>query len=108
MVIKNEHFPGTGLLLLGVDGGGTRCRARLSTSSGKTLAQAVAGPANIRLDMEKGLAAVFQAGAQCLTQAGLTTRHSRRIVACLGLAGQASPAAAPPHNDIGIPIVTSS
>jgi hypothetical protein len=35
MVIKNEHFPGTDLLLLGVDGGGTRCRARLPTSSGK-------------------------------------------------------------------------
>jgi hypothetical protein len=35
MVIKNEDFPATDLLLLGVDGGGTRCRARLSTSSGK-------------------------------------------------------------------------
>jgi glucosamine kinase len=91
MVIKIEDFPGTGLLLLGVDGGGTRCRARLSTLSGKTLAEAVAGPANIRFDMEKGLAAVFQAGAQCLTQAGLTTRDSRRIVACLGLAGASEP-----------------
>jgi glucosamine kinase len=91
MVIKNEDFPATDLLLLGVDGGGTRCRARLSTSSGKTLAEAVAGPANIRFGMERALAAVFQAGAQCLTQAGLTARDSRRIVACLGLAGASEP-----------------
>ncbi len=91
MVIENELFPGTGLLLLGVDGGGTRCRARLSTLSGTTLAEAVAGPANIRYGMEKSFAAVFQAGTQCLTQAGLSTSDSARIVACLGLAGASEP-----------------
>src|SRR5260370_21479950 len=91
MVIENEVFPGTGLLLVGGDGGGTRCCARLSTLSGTTLAEAVAGPANIRYGMEKGFAAVFQAGTQCLTQAGLSTSDSARIVACLGLAGASEP-----------------
>jgi glucosamine kinase len=91
MVIENEVFPGTDLLLLGVDGGGTRCRARLATTGGTTLAEAVAGPANIRLDMEESFAAVFQAGAQCLRQAGLSTRDSGRIVACLGVAGASEP-----------------
>src|SRR5260370_7642280 len=91
MVIENEVFPGTGLLLVGGDGGGTRCRARLSTLSGTTLAKAVAGTENIRYGMEKSFAAVFQAGTQCLTQAGLSTSDSARIVACLGLAGASEP-----------------
>jgi glucosamine kinase len=91
MVVENEIFSGTDLLLLGVDGGGTRCRARLSTLSGTTLAEAVAGPANIRFGIDKGFAAVFQAAAQCLTQAGLSAGDSARIVACLGLAGASEP-----------------
>jgi glucosamine kinase len=92
MVIKNEVFPGTDLLLLGVDGGGTRWRARLATLGGTTLADAGAGPANIRPGLDKSLAAVFEASAQCLTQAGLTPRASRRIAldGALRLAGAAA------------------
>ena len=40
---------GPNALLLGVDGGGTRCRARLSDPAGAKLGEATAGPANIRL-----------------------------------------------------------
>ncbi|HAB26036.1 MAG TPA: N-acetylglucosamine kinase, partial [Pantoea sp.] len=32
---------------LGIDGGGTRCRARLIDAQGKVLAQAEGGPANV-------------------------------------------------------------
>ncbi len=35
--------------LLGIDGGGTQCRARLARPSGKTLGEGVAGPANIHI-----------------------------------------------------------
>jgi N-acetylglucosamine kinase-like BadF-type ATPase len=35
--------------LLSVDGGGTQCRARLASPSGKTLGEGVAGPANIHI-----------------------------------------------------------
>ncbi len=33
--------------LLGIDGGGTRCRARLTDRQGKLLAEVVGGPANV-------------------------------------------------------------
>jgi glucosamine kinase len=79
-------------LLLGVDGGGTKCRARLCASSGATVGEAVAGPANIRLGMEQSFAAVLQATWQCLDQAGLSSRDLSRVVACLALAGASEPA----------------
>jgi glucosamine kinase len=79
-------------LLLGVDGGGTKCRARLCSASGAKLGEAVAGPANIRLGMETGFAAVLQATWQCLDQAGLSSRDLPRVTACLALAGASEPA----------------
>ena len=43
------------LLLLGVDGGGTWCRARLADTAGKILGEGLAGPANIRLGLQESL-----------------------------------------------------
>lgn len=79
-------------LLLGVDGGATKCRARLCDPSGVTLGEAVAGPANIRFGMKTSFAAVFEAGARCLRQAGFSSRDTARVVACLALAGASEPA----------------
>jgi glucosamine kinase len=81
------------LLLLGIDGGGTKCRARLCAPSGAVLGEAVAGPANIRLGLESSLAAVLQATGQCFDQAGLGSRDLPRVAACLALAGASEPAA---------------
>jgi glucosamine kinase len=79
-------------LFLGVDGGGTQCRARLSDASGQLLGEAEAGPANIRLGLEQSFAAVFKAARQCLQRAGLGDREQSRIIACLALAGASEPA----------------
>ena len=79
------------LLLLGVDGGGTRCRARLSTGAGTVLAEAVSGPANLRLGLERSFAAVIDAAAQCLRDADLSESDMSRMVACLALAGASEP-----------------
>jgi len=79
-------------LLLGIDGGGTRCRARLSTAAGVKLGEATAGPANIRFGVQEGFTEVFRATAQCLQQAGLSRRDLPRIAACLALAGATEPA----------------
>lgn len=79
------------LLLLGVDGGGTRCCARLCDAGGNILGEGTAGPANLRLGVAQSLAAVRQSAGQCLRQAGLSW-HDRRIVACLALAGASEPA----------------
>jgi glucosamine kinase len=80
-----------GTLLVGVDGGGTRCRARLCAASGARLADAVTGPANIRLGFKPAMIAVMSAIEQCLDQAGLSRRDMDRIHACLALAGASEP-----------------
>jgi glucosamine kinase len=78
-------------LLLGIDGGGTRCRARLCTFSLAKLGEGTAGPANIRLGLEQSFASVHQATIQCLTEARLSPRDLGRTVACLALAGASEP-----------------
>jgi glucosamine kinase len=80
------------MLLLGVDGGGTSCRARLADPSGRNLAEAVAGPANLRLGLEQSFSAVLDAATQCLHGAGLSRSQLTHVVACLALAGASEPA----------------
>ena len=79
------------VLLLGIDGGGSGCRARLCTLSGATLGEGRAGPANIRFGMEQSFASVFEATAHCMSESGLPPRDLGRIVACLALAGASEP-----------------
>ncbi len=79
------------VLLLGVDGGGTQCRARLSTTFGAKLGEATAGPANIRFGLERSFLAIRHAATECLVQAGLSTRDFSRVTACLALAGASEP-----------------
>lgn len=78
-------------ILLGIDGGGTRCRARLCTLSLEQLGAGSAGPANIRFGVEPSFASVHQATIQCLNEAGLSPRALGRTVACLALAGASEP-----------------
>ena len=78
------------VLLLGVDGGGTNCRARLADCEGRTLGEGVAGPANIRFGVRESFAAVLRATDQCWEQAGPSYRN-RDIVACLAMAGASEP-----------------
>jgi glucosamine kinase len=84
--MSGNHQTKPSLVLLGVDGGGTRCRARLADIAGKTLGESVAGPANPRHGMQETLSAVREATDQCLRQADLGFGDCR-IVACLALAG---------------------
>jgi glucosamine kinase len=83
----------TDALILGIDGGGTRCRARLCEPSGDLLGEGTAGPANIYRGLEEGVAAICDAAGQCLSQAGLSPADLRRTTACLALAGASEPAA---------------
>jgi glucosamine kinase len=77
-------------LLLGVDGGGTGCRARLSDVNGAVLGEGSGGPANIRFGIKESFAAVLHATEHCLEQAGLTLTDTN-IIACLALAGASEP-----------------
>lgn len=78
-------------LLLAVDGGGTRCSARLTTLSGNLLGEAVAGPANLRRGVDRSFAVVFELARDCLSQAARPATDAGRIVACLALAGASEP-----------------
>jgi glucosamine kinase len=77
-------------LLLGVDGGGTGCRARLSDAEGRVLGEGTGGPANIRFGIKESFAAVLHATDDCLEQAGLSLQDTE-IIACLALAGASEP-----------------
>ena len=79
------------ILLLGIDGGGTSCRARLCALSGEVLGEAATGPANLRLGLEQSFSAVADAATQTLDQAGISSVHLTRVVACLALAGASEP-----------------
>jgi glucosamine kinase len=82
------------LLFLAVDGGGTRCRARLADCRGAVLGEGLAGPANVRIGLEESVRSVCDAAKQCLTQAGAVAGVSAAdsaIVACLALAGASEP-----------------
>lgn len=81
-----------GEFLLGVDGGGTQCRARLADLSGAVVGEGAAGPANIRRGLAESLAAVLDAARQCLAAADLGEDALARTTACLALAGASEPA----------------
>lgn len=74
-------------LYLGVDGGGTGCRARVETADGVVLGQGFAGPAATRFGVERSWAAISQAASAAIAEAGLTDVEIGRIRAGIGVAG---------------------
>jgi glucosamine kinase len=76
---------------LAVDGGGTRCRARLCDAAGTRLAESEGGPANIRTGFDQAFVSIDRAALACLKQVNLTPRDHPRVTACLALAGATEP-----------------
>lgn len=76
---------------LGVDGGGTCCRARLARCSGQVLGEGTAGPANLRYGFVEAFAAALDAAGQCLAAARLPHTVLGKTTACLALAGASEP-----------------
>lgn len=77
----------TGDLFLGVDGGGTRCRARLEAADGRVLGYGVSGPASMRFGIAVAGRSIMDATRQALGEAGLEDEALGRIHAGIGLAG---------------------
>ena len=72
---------------IGIDGGGTSCRAALAGPDGAVLGRGASGAANILTDLESGVRHIVEAAAAACTDAG----HDRDLLpscsAVLGLAG---------------------
>ncbi|MBD8890774.1 BadF/BadG/BcrA/BcrD ATPase family protein [Roseibium litorale] len=71
---------------LGIDGGGTSCRAAVSDRSGTILGRALAGSANISTDLDGALQTILAVSREALEQAGLDP-DLVLYPAYLGLAG---------------------
>ena len=74
-------------LFLGIDGGGTKCRARLRDAEGKLLGEGSGGPSNIRLDPDLVWTSILTACREALSQAGLPEDDLGRVRAGMGAAG---------------------
>jgi glucosamine kinase len=72
------------LYFLGIDGGGSRCRARVRDEDGLLLAEALGGPANVYQDFNKAFATIVTTSEEAAAKAGLALKD---IHAGLGLAG---------------------
>jgi glucosamine kinase len=69
---------------LGIDGGGSRCRARIRDAGGSMLGEAMGGSSNIYQDFDGALASIIATAAEAAAKAQLKTID---LHAGLGLAG---------------------
>ena len=76
-----------GPLFVGVDGGGTGCRARIEDAEGCLLGTGIAGPAALRIGADRALAEVEKACRAAIEEAGLGPNALSSVHAAVGLAG---------------------
>lgn len=72
---------------LGVDGGGTGCRARIEDQAGSVLGQGLSGPATTRLGIDEAWASISRAYSAAIEEAGFGAAQTAKIQAGIGLAG---------------------
>ncbi len=83
MTTRPPRYP----LYVGVDGGGTGCRARIEDADGHRLGSGCAGPAAVRLGIDRSLAEVEAACRAAAAEAGLPPSALAEMDAGVGLAG---------------------
>lgn len=82
-----------GALFLGIDAGGTHCRARLVDGDGRILGSGKAGPANLTIGAERAHKSILAASTTAFAAAGLARSAFRRTHLAIGAAGADDPAA---------------
>jgi glucosamine kinase len=91
MVIKkgNGRHPEADMTkyAIGIDGGGTSCRAAVADATGLILGRGKAGAANIMSDPEGALANIIASARTALEDAGLDPAALQQSAAVLGVAG---------------------
>src|ERR1700760_2044593 len=76
-----------GTTYLGIDGGGTRCRARIEDENSRVLGEANSGPATTRIGIEKAWRSIMEATEAAAARARLTPEDFAQMHAGIGLAG---------------------
>lgn len=74
-------------LFIGVDGGGTGCRARIEDADGRVLGTGIAGPAAVRLGIGTSMTALQNACLSAADDAGLPPQTLAEMDAAIGFAG---------------------
>jgi len=72
---------------IGIDGGGTKCKARLEDEQGNLLAEAFSGPANAAADLDGTLDSIVDVTAKVIAASGIANLTPQNIQAGIGLAG---------------------
>ncbi len=75
------------MYILGIDGGGTSCRAALATPDGIIIGRATSGSANIRTDLSGARDAILEATRGAFAAAQVDAGDASAVSAVLGLAG---------------------
>jgi glucosamine kinase len=76
-----------GTLYVGVDGGGTHCRARIRDSAGRLIGDGQGGPANTRLGAATAMGSVVAAAQAAASAGGIAEAALARASVFMGLAG---------------------
>lgn len=76
-----------GVVYLGIDGGGSKCRARIISETDKVLGTGIGGPANPLHGVQQTIDSIITATELALQDAGLPRSDIGQLVAGIGLAG---------------------
>ena len=77
----------TDTLFIGIDGGGTHCRARIRDGAGRLLGEGTGGPSNLRLGPAVAMASIVDAAKAAAEAGGLKESDLRQASVGLGMAG---------------------
>lgn len=91
---------------LGIDAGGTRCKARLVTADGTVVGEAEIGPANARVGVEKLRSSLLEVTAKALSAASLDASVTAEISAGFGIAGISRPGMRQSILDMALPFAS--
>ncbi len=75
------------MYFLGIDAGGTQCRARVADASGRVIGVGTAGPANARIGVSNVFSVLKDAYSQAIQSAGLDDKATSNMRAGIGIAG---------------------
>jgi len=76
-----------GQLYLGLDGGGTKCRAALMAEDGSLLGKGLSGSANVSRDFDQASSSIVEASINALENAGIDKEELKNVRVGAGLAG---------------------